>query len=105
MSFLALVLFAPWFALLGAVYWAFPRSHVVNAVRRRFDVAVLAIALAASIGAMLVAYSLPWDGTGKLWPQVVATLAAYHAFLGVLAVGWFLRGRRFAPLPEKGNRE
>jgi hypothetical protein len=26
---------------------------------------------------------------------VIATLAAYHAFLLVLGVGWFVRGRRF----------
>ena len=96
MSFLALILFAPWFAILGGVYWAFPRSHVVSPARRRFDVVILAIALAASIAAMLLAYRLPWENAGPLWPQVVATLAAYHAFLGVLGVGWFLRGRRFA---------
>jgi hypothetical protein len=95
MSFLALILFAPWFALLGWVYWVFPRSHAVTPARRRFDIAVLAIALAATIGAMLGAYRMPWADTGSLWPQVIATLAAYHAFLLVLAVGWFVRGRRF----------
>ena len=95
MSFLALVLFAPWFALLGWVYWSFPRAHVVSPARRRFDVAVLAFALVATIAAMLVAYRMPWANTGSLWPQVIATLAAYHAFLLVLGVGWFVRGRRF----------
>lgn len=95
MSFLALVLFAPWFALLGWVYWTFPRAHVVSPARRRFDVAVLAFALVATIAAMLFAYRMPWVDTGSLWPQVIATLAAYHAFLLVLAVGWFLRGRRY----------
>jgi hypothetical protein len=94
-SFLALVLFAPWFALLGWVYWAFPRTHVVTPARRRFDVAVLALALAATIAAMLGAYRMPWANTGSLWPQVVATLAAYHAFLLMLVVGWVVRGRRF----------
>jgi hypothetical protein len=94
-SFLALVLFAPWFALLGWVYWAFPRSHVVTPARRRLDVVVLASAVAASIAAMLVAYRMPWVDTGPMWPQVIATLAAYHAFLAVLAVGWFVRGRKF----------
>ena len=95
MSFLALILFAPWFALLGWVYWAFPRTHAVSPARRRFDVAVLALALAATIAAMLGAYRMPWANTGSLWPQVVATLAAYHAFLFVLVVGWGVRGRRF----------
>ena len=95
MSWLALVLFAPWFALLGGVYWSFPRSHVVSPARRRFDAAVLASAVAASAVAMLVTFRMPWENTGKLWPQVIATLAAYHAFLLVLGVGWWLRGRRF----------
>jgi hypothetical protein len=94
-SFLALILFAPWFAILGGVYWAFPRSHLVSPARRRFDVGVLLAALVASAAAMLFAYRLPWEDAGPLWPQVVATLAAYHAFLLVLGVGWFLRGRRF----------
>jgi hypothetical protein len=94
-SFLALVLFAPWFAILGWFYWAYPKSHVVSPARRRFDVAVLAAALAGSIGAMLVAYRMTWEGTGSMWPQVIATLAAYHAFLLVIVAGWLLRGRRF----------
>jgi hypothetical protein len=44
---------------------------------------------------MLGAYRMPWANTGSLWPQVIATLAAYHAFLLVLVVGWVVRGRRF----------
>ena len=95
MSFLALVLFAPWFALLGWVYWSFPRSHVVSTARRRFDVTVLLLALVATIAAMLFAYRMPWTDTGSLWPQVIATLAAYHAFLLVLGLGVFVRGRRY----------
>jgi hypothetical protein len=94
-SFLALILFAPWFALLGWVYWSFPRSHAVTPARRRFDVTVLGLALAATIAAMLGAYRMPWTHAGSLWPQVIATLAAYHAFLLVLFVGWLVRGRRF----------
>ena len=41
------------------------------------------------------AYFLPFHGSGALWPQVIATLAAYHVFLAVLVVAWFLRARRF----------
>jgi hypothetical protein len=94
-SFLALVLFAPWFALLGWGYWNYPRAHVAPPARRGFDATVLVVALVASIAAMLGAYRLPWEDAGPLWPQVVATLAAYHAFLFVLVAGWLLRARRF----------
>jgi hypothetical protein len=38
---------------------------------------------------------MTWEGTGSMWPQVIATLAAYHAFLLVIVAGWLLRGRRF----------
>ena len=62
--YLALVLFAPWFAILGWAYWNYPRAHVAGGWSRRFD---------------------------------VATLAAYHAFLAVLVVAWFVRPRIHRP--------
>jgi hypothetical protein len=92
---LALILFAPWFAILGWAYWQYPKSHLRSGARRRFDVLVLALALAATVIAMRWSYFLPFKGVGVMWPQVVATLAAYHSFLLVLVLGWFLRGRLF----------
>jgi len=92
---LAIVLFAPWFAILGWAFWQYPKSHARGPARRRFDIAVLAIALVASVVAMRWSYFLPFHGVGPLWPQVIATLAAYHVFLFVLVAGWLLRGRWF----------
>lgn len=94
---LALILFAPWFAILGWVYWTFPRSQVVTGKRRQFDIGVLLVALAVSAVAMRWAYFLPFQGVGVMWPQVIATLAAYHAFLLVLVVGWLFRSRLYPP--------
>jgi hypothetical protein len=92
---LAIILFAPWFAILGWAFWQYPKSHGRGPGRLRFDLIVLALALVASIVAMRWSYFLPFGDAGPLWPQVIATLAAYHAFLFVLVAGWFLRGRWF----------
>jgi hypothetical protein len=102
LPYLALILFAPWFLILGWAYWSFPRAHVAPPHRRGFDVGVLLVALALSTAAMLWTFGLQYGSVGALWPQVIATLAAYHAFLLVLAVGallrWrALRGRRLPP--------
>ena len=95
MSLLALVLFAPWFAILGWCYWAFPKSHAVTPARRRFDLVALLLAFVLSRIAMHLAYNIEFEGTGPLWPQVIATLAGYHAFLIVLVVAFFLRRSRY----------
>ncbi len=92
---LAIVLFAPWFAILGWVYWQYPKSHLRSAARRGFDVFALAIALVVTVIAMRWSYFLPFKGVGVMWPQVIATLAAYHAFLIVLVVAWFIRARLY----------
>jgi hypothetical protein len=92
---LALILFAPWFVILGWAYWTYPKSHAVTAARRRLDVAALLLALVASAVAMYWAYFRPFDGVGTMWPQVIATLAGYHVFVGVLAVAFFVRRAKF----------
>jgi len=95
MANLALILFAPWFAILTWCYWVFPKSLVVNPSRRRFDLAAIVIALLASGLAMRWAYSFDWTDAGNLWPQVVATLSAYKAFLIVMAVSFWIRSKQF----------
>jgi hypothetical protein len=91
----ALVLFAPWFAILTWAYWKFPKSHRVSASRRRFDVIAIVIALALSGLAMRWAYAFDWRDAGQLWPQVVATLSAYKVFLITMMAAFWLRTKRF----------
>ena len=93
MPYLALVLFLPWFLLLGALFWLFPRQPR-DAARKRFDIAALAIAFVLSFGGMQLGYALGLAdvGTGAIWKQVLATLVAYGAFLAVMFVAVLLRG-------------
>jgi len=99
MPYLALILFLPWFLLLGSLFWLFPRQPR-SARRKVFDFATLAIAFVLSFLGMQWGYALGAAdvGTGAIWKQVLATLVAYGAFLVVLTVAipvrmWFLQRR------------
>jgi hypothetical protein len=93
MPYLAVILFLPWFLLLGSLFWLFPRQPR-NARRKAFDVATLVIAFVLSFVGMQWGYALGLRdvGTGAIWKQVLATLVAYGAFLFVLTMAVPLRG-------------
>jgi len=93
MPYLAVVLFLPWFVLLGTLYWLFPRQPR-HRRRRVFDGAVLAVALALSVAGMRWGYALGALDlhSGAIWKQVLATLVAYGAFLLVMTAAVPLRG-------------
>ena len=93
MPYLALVLFLPWFLMLGALFWLFPRQPR-GAKRKAFDVAALAVALALSFAGMRAGYALGAAdlASGPIWKQVLATLVAYGAFLFALTLAVPLRG-------------
>lgn len=94
MAWLSLLLFLPWFALLGSLFCLYPRQRGVRR-RRWFDAVALALALLLSVLAMHWGYRLGRaDSTaGAIWPQVVAVLYAYGAFLAVMAAAVLLRPR------------
>jgi len=94
MAWLSLLLFLPWFLLLGSLYWLFPRQPRTPR-RRLFDGTTLLLAFALSIVSMLWGYRLGMaqPGAGPIWPQVLAVLYAYGAFLAVLVVALLLRPR------------
>ncbi|WAC62968.1 hypothetical protein OVA13_16560 [Pseudoxanthomonas sp. SL93] len=93
MPYLAVILFLPWFLLLGSLFWLFPRQPR-NARRKAFDIATLAVAFVLSFVGMQWGYALGLAdaGTGAIWKQVLATLVAYGAFLFVLTMAVPLRG-------------
>jgi len=96
-SGLSFLLFLPAFAIIAVLYCAFPR--VPRGAPRRFaDVAVGLLAGAASVIAMRHAFHAAGVDAGPIWRQIVATLASYGAFLGILAVALPLRARWFARL-------
>ncbi|HIE5098580.1 hypothetical protein WG628_22850 [Stenotrophomonas maltophilia] len=94
MAWLSLLLFLPWFLLLGSLYWLFPRQPR-NARRHLFDGITLVLAFALSILSMLWGYRIGvvQPGAGPIWPQVLAVLYAYGAFLAVLVLALLLRTR------------
>ena len=89
---LPLLLFLPWFLVLGGLFVLWPPR---TRGRWRIDVAVLLLALLCSAGAMRYGYqrALLDVGAGAIWPQVVATQYAYGTFLLVLGIAWWLRRR------------
>lgn len=94
MAWLSLLLFLPWFAVLGGLYWLFPRNPRPPA-RRAFDAAVLVLALVLSIAGMHYGYNegVAYANAGPIWRHVLAVLYAYGAFLAVLAIAIPLRTR------------
>lgn len=92
MPFLAMVLFLPWFALLGTLFWMFPRQPR-NGRRKAFDTISLMVAFVLSMQGMYWGYALGLAdiGTGAIWKQVLATLVGYGGFLFVLTVAVLLR--------------
>jgi len=87
---LTLILFLPWFLILAVLFWMLPRTPRPPA-RVVFDLAALAVSLAAFW------YSMRWSvhsadtGYGKLWPQILATAVSYGVFLGVLGAAFAVR--------------
>lgn len=91
-SNLALVLFAPWFIILGALFWVYPRQPR-DARRRLFDAASLGLALVAFVLSLEWAHGVADRRYGEMWPQVLATSLGYGVFLAVIALAWVLRRR------------
>ena len=93
---LPLLLFLPWFAILGALYCLFPRNPR-NSARRWFDAAVLVCSAIASYIGMRWGFETATATGGAIWKQVLATLVTYAAFLAVLVTAALLRARIFRP--------
>lgn len=89
---LALILFLPWFLILGALYWIYPRQPRTTG-RRLFDIGALLVALVAFVISEYWAFGWADPGYGKMWQQVVVTSVGYGVFLLVMLIAVVLRRR------------
>lgn len=89
---LALILFLPWFAILGSLFWFYPRAPRTRA-RRVFDIAALMVAIIAFVIAVRWGHAIaqPTGTAGNIWRQVVATATGYGVFLAVMTLAFFVR--------------
>jgi hypothetical protein len=90
MPYLALILFLPWFLILGVLFWLYPRAPRTS-MRHVFDVVTLLLAGAGSFVGMRWGYLNASLEAGALWKQVLATLVAYGVFLGVMTAALIAR--------------
>lgn len=91
---LALILFLPWYAILGFVYWRFP-SLPRSPARRVYDIASLLMAFVLAIVSMQWSFHHATSSYGGMWKQVLATSVSYGVFLLVLAIATVARWRKF----------
>jgi hypothetical protein len=107
MRFLAVLLLAPWLAVLGWLYWLYVRRVHGAHTRARTDAAFLVIAFIAAIACAEIAYVLETGIAGAIWKQVAAALACYAGFSTVLLIGLlrhaWLRRRRTPRAGLPGN--
>jgi hypothetical protein len=98
MRFLAVLLLAPWLAVLGWVYWLYVRRVHGAHTRASIDAMFLIAAVLAAIACADVTYILENGVAGAIWKQVAAALACYAGFSTMLAAGLlrhaWLRRRR-----------
>ena len=89
---LALVLFAPWFMILSALFWLYPRSPR-NGARVGYDLAAIAVSLVVFVASLLWSFDHADRRPGHLWPQVLATSVGYAVFLAAMGLAFWLRPR------------
>ncbi len=87
---LALILFLPWFAILGALFWLFPRQPR-HAARKLYDTFALLLAVTAFLLSIYWSHDNADPTFGRMWQQILATALGYGVFLGVLTVAFFVR--------------
>ena len=89
---LALILFLPWFAILGALFWMFPRQPRTTH-RKLFDCVALLLAFTVFLLSLYWSHASADPVYGKMWQQILATAVGYGVFLAVLMVAFFVRRR------------
>lgn len=89
---LALILFLPWFTILCALFWLYPRAPRTRA-RWWFDASSLALAILAAALGTYWSYYNAGQSWGGMWKQILASSVSYGLFLLVITAAFFLRRR------------
>jgi len=89
---LALLLFLPWFLVLGVLFCVFPRTPR-GVARWIYDLASLALSVAAFVATIHWAQASADPAHGHMWGQILATAVGYGVFLAALGVAFALRRR------------
>lgn len=89
---LALLLFLPWFLVLGVLFCVFPRTPR-GVARRVYDLVALVVSFAAFVATIHWAQASADISHGHMWGQILATAVGYGVFLAVLGVAFALRAR------------
>lgn len=87
---LTLILFLPWFLILGALYWIFPRKPR-HAARVVYDIFALVVSVAVFLWSVYWSLEHADPHYGKLWPQILATALGYGVFLFALGLAFWMR--------------
>lgn len=87
---LAFLLFLPWYLVLAAAFWWFPRVRKPARVRW-FEIGSLLAAIGAAVVGGIWGFRHADTSVGAIWQQVLASLVCYGLFLAVLGIAALLR--------------
>lgn len=87
---MALILFLPWFLILGVLFWVYPRQPRGGA-RRAYDIVALVLALVAFAYTQYWSLDVADPDYGRMWGQILATAIGYAVYLAVMTIAFFLR--------------
>lgn len=91
---LTLILFLPWFLILSALFWFYPRQPR-GVARRLYDVGALLVALGLFVASLYWSHAIADPAHGRMWRQILATALGYGVFLGAMLVAFGLRALLF----------
>jgi hypothetical protein len=100
---LALILFLPWFAILCALFWMYPRQPRGRA-RIAFDTTSIAVSTVAACIGMWWSMANADPYWGAMWAQILATSVSYGLFLAGMTVAVIVRHFAFKPATAREAR-
>lgn len=91
---LTLILFLPWFLILVALFWFWPREPR-GLARRLYDIVATLLSLAAFVASLYWVQDVADPAHGRMWKQILATALGYGVFLAAMLVAFLLRALLF----------